>query len=187
MREIEVKALVRDPKAVVQKLETQGCVLGNPVTQEDIIFVREPGSSVDEYLENDVFVRLRTLSTGKIIFTAKYNPSRKHFGDTMVTEHETEVASRDTTIDIVQLLGYTEAIRVIKTRRSGVCGEFTICLDDLEGIGSFIEVERCVPDDSEHDAIVASMHDFLADLGITEGDKQVKRYDLQMLDLKYGT
>ncbi|MES2994825.1 MAG: class IV adenylate cyclase [Patescibacteria group bacterium] len=186
MREIEVKARVSEPAKLIEKLEALGCVFTDPVSQEDIIFVREPGSSVDEYLENHHFLRLRTLGDGRTIFTAKHNPSRKHFGDTVTTEHETEIASRDIMADIILMLGFTEAVRVTKHRRTAKLDEFEICLDELPGIGSFIEVERCVADDSEHDAIVASMHALLSELGIAEEDKKVKRYDIQMLDLHYG-
>lgn len=182
MQEIELKARLTNPAATVATLEARGCVFSEPITQHDTIFVKEPSRDIDTYLENDYFLRIRVLSTGKTIFTAKYNPSRKHFGDTMVTEHEVEVASAEAARGIIELLGFKEAVQVSKSRRTGHLDSFEVCIDELEGIGSFIEVERCMPDDTELAVIEAAMHAFFAELGITEEDKQVKRYDLQMLE-----
>lgn len=182
MREIEVKARLRNPEDVIALLEAKGCVFSEPVSQHDLVFVKHPFSTVDEYLENDYFLRIRARSDGKTIFTTKYNPSRKHFGDTMVTELEVEVASADQMRAILELLQFIKAAEIKKTRRTAHLDEFEICIDELEGIGSFIEVERCMPDDSEHDAIVASMHALLAELSVTEEDLKVKRYDIQMIE-----
>lgn len=184
MKEVEVKARLVDLPATVAKLKALGCVLSKPVTQHDTVFVRNLSSDIDTYLANDFFLRLRVLGSGKIIFTAKYNPSRKQFGDVVSTEHEVEVGSAGDARGIIELLGFKEAVQIDKIRRSGSLGEFEICIDEVTGLGGFIEIERRVPQGSEHEQVLAEIHALLAELGVTEEDKRVKRYDIQMLEQK---
>jgi adenylate cyclase class IV len=47
MKEIEIKAKLRDKKAVMKKLESLGCKFEPMVTQEDIVYTKMPGSVKD--------------------------------------------------------------------------------------------------------------------------------------------
>ncbi len=68
-KEIEVKAKVSDMSALRTKLESLGCVFGEPVVQEDAIFVDFDGDFT-AFMPQTNFLRIRKAK-GKIIFTLK--------------------------------------------------------------------------------------------------------------------
>jgi adenylate cyclase class IV len=73
MREVEVKAHLQNREAVMQKLLALGCVIDAPVSQEDIVYVKNQGS-MEIFLANDCFLRIRETK-GKNDFHAEV-PSR---------------------------------------------------------------------------------------------------------------
>jgi adenylate cyclase class IV len=46
-------------------------------------------------------------------------------------------------------MGYRPTVRIIKTRRTATIEGCSLCIDDLEGVGGFIEAERMAPDDAD--------------------------------------
>lgn len=184
MREVEVKAKVRDREALVQALLQEGCTLGESVTERDTLYAREVGS-VDAYIRNADFLRIRERGDGKIIFTLKHHPER-HEGraDSMPEEHETEILSRDEMEHALLLMGYHEAVRVTKERRKGKLHEWEVCVDEVEGLGTFIELEE-MSSYSDSAPIVARMKQVLRALGIEEEDIGAARYDMALLEKRY--
>jgi len=64
-------------------------------------------------------------------------------------------------------MGYRPTVRVAKTRRVATLENCSLCVDDLEGVGGFLELERLVPDDVAAGAVQAELAAFVASLGIT--------------------
>lgn len=184
MHEVEVKAKVRDQHALLSALSEQGCVLGAPVEERDTLYAREVGT-LDAYNRNADFLRIRERGDGKVIFTLKHHPER-HEGrpDSMPLEHETEIGSRDEMEHALLLMGYHEAVRVTKVRRKGKFGKWEICLDEVEGLGSFIELEE-MTDGTETARVITEMRAFLAALGIPEEDLGADRYDIALLKIRW--
>ena len=54
-------------------------------------------------------------------------------------------------------MSYRPTVRIIKTRRTANIGGCSLCIDDLEGVGGFIEAERMAPDDADSRAIQAEL------------------------------
>lgn len=181
MREVEVKARIRDLAAIEATLEARGVTLSVPVTQDDAIYVREVGT-LQTFLDNQLFLRIRELSSGKARFTAKFNPNRNAEQDMVAEEHETEIGSREDLEHILRLLGFTCAVRVRKSRRSGRHGAYEFCLDEVEGLGSFIEIEKLVSEEAEVSAAHDELLAVLAELGVEPQDRFTKRYDVMMLE-----
>ena len=181
MKEVEVKARVGNLEELLDALTAQGIILGEPLLQEDVIYVRELGS-LDTFLANGLFLRLRTLGSGKVLFTAKYNPNRNAEQDMVAEEYETEIASREAMERIVALLGFSEAVRVRKNRRSAQSGVYEFCVDEVEGLGTFIEVERMVDETVEVQVIHDELLGVLSSLGIPPEDRFTKRYDVMVLE-----
>jgi adenylate cyclase class 2 len=46
-------------------------------------------------------------------------------------------------------VGYSPTVRIVKTRRTASIGDCSLCIDDLEGVGGFIEAECMIPDDAD--------------------------------------
>ena len=55
-------------------------------------------------------------------------------------------------------------------------GDLVLCVDELDGLGVFLEVERMVPDDVPGEAVQAELSGFVASLGI-EAERTGQTYD----------
>ena len=177
--EIETKARVRDREELIHNLSALGCELSAPTRQDDTVYVRKPGD-LATFLQNDVFLRIRIQDDGTTVLTAK-RPVRKA-GDVLVKyEHEVLVSSADEARAMLVLMGFSEAVRVVKVRRKGYVSGYEACLDDIEGLGTFIELEQMgAQEDAER--IQAEMRAFLSSLGIAPEDAVTKGYDVLMLE-----
>lgn len=67
-------------------------------------------------------------------------------------------------------------VRIVKTRRTATFGDLTLCVDELDGLGVFLEVERMVPSDMPGDAVQEGLSRFVASLGI-EAEQTGQTYD----------
>lgn len=180
MQEIEIKAKLENEEAVLAKLSELGVSFSSPATQDDTIYAKETGT-LEAFLSNSLFLRLRVVDGSRTVFTAKYHENRDAANDTYATEYETEVSSRDVMEQILLLQGYKEAVRVQKTRRTAAHNGWEICLDQVEGLGSFIEVEQMAEDGADPRAIYESLKAFLGSIGLQESAVTTMRYDIMIL------
>jgi adenylate cyclase, class 2 len=161
VREIEVKYRVEDLEALQAALKARGIELSDPVYQDDQAYAPAAWQFGDSKLGVS-FLRLRTTG-GRHYFTLKQPVSNAQ----ACVEHETEVADRQAMHHAALHMGYRPTVRIAKTRRTAAVGDRCLCVDDLEGVGGFIEVERLVPDDADEHAIQAELAAFVESLGIT--------------------
>lgn len=171
MREIEVKACVRDKVQLEAALKKHGVELSKPIKQHDRVW-GEPGKTDNEFGAN--WLRIRTENDTKHIFTLK----RSVVGHLDSMEHETEVVDAAEMENIVNQLGYKPYSDLTKIRRKGHMGEVEICYDEVPGLGNFIEAEKLMADDSDHDAVVAELWQLLESLGIDKNDEEHEGYDV---------
>jgi len=64
------------------------------------------------------------------------------------------------------VLGYYPTVRVAKTRRTATLERCSLCVDDLEGVGGFLELERLVRDDVSAEVVQTELATFVASLGL---------------------
>jgi len=180
MKEVELKARLSEPSAQVMALEKRGCVFSQPITQDDAVFVKQTGT-IEEYLSNADYLRLRVEGDGTTLFTLKHHAGRSDDPHDAPTEHETKVASREAAEHILTTLGFIQAVRIKKTRRKTRYENWEVCIDAVEGLGSFIEIEEMVPETADVPAVLARMQTFLESLDVKEGDMHIERYDMLLL------
>ncbi|HSW81111.1 MAG TPA: class IV adenylate cyclase [Candidatus Saccharimonas sp.] len=171
MREIEIKARVRDQKMLETKLAELGIKLGKPKTHHDVVFCK-PGQK--DYQKGSIWLRLRTENGKKVIWTLKADTGTKL--DSI--EHEVEVSNGNELEKMLRLMGNNMYSDLTKTRRKAAIGEVEICLDNVDGLGTYIEVERLVAPDADGDAVRAELWELLAKLGITKADQEELGYDV---------
>ena len=142
----------------------------------DTVYAKIIGS-VDDYLQNDHFVRIREKSDGRFIFTVK-----KPLSKNVLTkaEYETEISDPGSLEQALFLMGYKMANKVTKVRQTTNVGEFEICIDEVEDLGSFIEIEKISDEDS--DAVRSELNDFLELLGVSASDEVHKGYDILIME-----
>lgn len=176
MKEIEVKAHLRNKEQVLEKLTSLGCVLGEQVRQIDTVYTKIIGN-LEEYLTNDHFVRIREKSDGRFIFTVK-----KPLSKVVLTkaEHETEIKDAKEFEQALFLMGYQLSNKVIKVRQTTKYKGFEICIDEVEKLGLFIEVEKM--SDGDVDVARKELNEFLVSLGVPSQDEVHKGYDIMVIE-----
>jgi len=180
MKEVEIKARLKNKKAVMDKLTALGCTFEPAVTQEDTVYARNVGS-LKEFRNNDVFLRIRVKNKKKIIFTIK----KRMANDLDAIEHEVEVSSREEMEQALFLMGFKEAIRVNKTRVTTRYDNCEICIDEIENLGSFIEMEK-LTEEGDSEKIQEELFEFFLTLGITKDDRAFSGYDILMFQKNEG-
>jgi adenylate cyclase class 2 len=160
VREIEVKYHIDDLEALLVALKARGIELSDPICQDDQAYAPDGWHFGDSKLGVS-FVRLRTVD-GRHYFTLKQPGENVH----ACLEYETEVADRAAMHGAILRMGYHPTVRIAKARRTATLGHCSLCVDDLEGIGGFLELERLVPDDVPAEAIQAELAAFVASFGI---------------------
>jgi len=176
MKEIEVKARIADKAALLQKLEELGCHLSEPVSQKDRVFV--PNGAPLPVPNGTNVLRIREQG-GKIIFTLK-QPLTNQLD---CIERELAIDDAEAMADIFGLLGFWESARVNKLRRKGKHQDLEICVDEVDELGSFIEVEK-LAESADSAEVQDELFGFLKTLGVGEEDRVHDGYDILMYKLK---
>jgi adenylate cyclase, class 2 len=170
MREIEVKYRVRDLEALVVGLKERGIELGEPVYQDDQAYAPAGWRFGDNKLGVS-FVRLRTIAD-RHLFALKQPGENAQ----ACLEYETEVADRAQMHAAILNMGFYATVRVAKTRRAATIGDIELCVDDLDGVGAFLELERMVPDRTPAVDVQKELAGFVEGLGI-EAERTAETYD----------
>lgn len=170
-KEVEVKAQLKDKEGVMNKLKELGCVFSEPVEQHDTIYVDQNYGPFAEFQPGKNLLRVRETK-GKAFLTLK-NPQSVQMDS---IERETEISDPQEAKEMLLLMGYHEAAQVHKTRMKSHYQDWEICLDEVQGLGSFIEVEK-ITENVDAAPVLKELFDFLKSLGVDEGDRIHDGYD----------
>lgn len=170
MREVEVKYQVADLGSVVRELESRGVVLSDPVVQDDQAYA-PVGWQYGDARNGVPFARLRT-SQGQHVFTVK-RPAENVMS---CEEYESVVADRDRMHEAIMTLGFWPTVRIRKVRRTATVGDVGLCLDEVDGVGMFLELERLVADGVPGEVVQAELARFAESLGI-KAEPVTQTYD----------
>jgi adenylate cyclase class 2 len=169
-REIEVKYRVSDPAVLEAALRSRGLAFSPPVHQDDQAYAQDGWHYGMSKLDVS-FARLRTQDL-RHLFTLK----RPTDNELSCLEFETEVADRDQMHEAIQHMGFYPTVRIVKTRRTAQLGELSLCLDDVQHVGTFLEVEKVIPPGQPGAAVQAELHAFACSLGV-ELERTTETYD----------
>ncbi len=137
MYELEVKAWLRQyPVAeAVRRLEEAGCQLREATVQTDRVAAFS-SADVEHPQAKTIVVRTREEGAATT-FTLK-----KHLSAGLNSlELQVTIDDAATMLAIVGHLGLKEIVTVRKARRLGRLGDTVVCLDDVDGLGCFVEFE----------------------------------------------
>jgi adenylate cyclase, class 2 len=161
VREIELKYQVEDLAALLVALKSQGIELSEPVFQDDQAYAPAWWQFGDSKLGVS-FLRLRTVR-GRHYFTLKQPASNAQ----NCLEFETQVTDRRAMHQAALHMGYRPTVRIAKTRRTATLEGCSLCIDEVDGIGEFLELERLAPDHADAQAIQDDLAAFVRSLGIS--------------------
>jgi adenylate cyclase class 2 len=105
-------------------------------------------------------------------------------GQTKLVSDECEFAVDDGNAarQMLTALGWQEVVTVDKVRLESKTEDYTICIDEVAGLGLFIELEILTEDDANAGDIQQQMHTFLKNLNI-DGELWKIPYDTSVRNL----
>jgi adenylate cyclase class 2 len=178
MKEIEIKIKIGSAKIAIEQLTQQGCKFTRSVTQSDIIYVPQAETLLPVKPGINI-LRIRQ-EEGKILLTLKQSDPENHLSK---TEKELEIGSVQVMQEIITLLGFHEISRVKKQRRKCKLQDYEICIDEVENLGSFLEIEKITDEDPA--VVQEQMLQQLTSLGIDVSEQVYLGYDILMVQ-KHG-
>ena len=159
--EIEIKALCKDKGKVKQHLQAIGAKMKGQKHQIDEYY-NHPSRDIRKTKE---YIRLRYKpKEDKGIFAYHLN-----IQDGVTKEFEVDIANLETFKDILKNLNFPLLGVIDKERETYAFQEFTITIDAVKNIGTFVEIETQGEKD-EIDAKKASCIAMLERIGLTKKD-----------------
>lgn len=175
MREIELKFKVDNLDVLINKLKEEQCEISAVKMQNDTIYVQNLDDT--ESKEGSVWLRVRK-ENDKIELNYKKQSKKKMESE----EIEFEVSSYELANQFLKALGYLPWVEVNKKRRYSKFKEYNICIDEVERLGSFIELEILVDNDNKDDYEVALL-EVAKKLGINPDNRINSHYDTMISEL----
>jgi|SRR3989339_1421773 len=173
MKEIEVKAYLKNRDEVMEKLQSLGCHFSEPIVQNDLVFVEPDFKFKPDDKKSRNFLRIRK-NNDKIIFTLK----RPQSNELDCIEKELMIDNVEEMKEILKLLGYIQAVKINKTRIKCKYNEYEICIDQVDDLGDFVEVEKI----TDQDAVLVQREllEFLQSVGVDKDNIVMNGYDTLM-------
>lgn len=189
MIEIEAKFklsenMTRDKLIAV--LESQFVVPISTKHQIDTVFLL-PEQVDTPIIPGSKIMRIRDIldpKTGELqrsLMTLKIERQAKLVSD----EYEFAVEDGDMPRQMLTVLGWQEVVTVDKVRLESKTEDYTICIDEVAGLGLFIELEVLAEDDANANNIQQQMYSFLKSLNI-DGELWKTPYDTSIRNLRKG-
>ena len=132
--EIEVKAYAANLAMVEERLNEMGAVFIGEVCEKDAYF-NHPNRN---FAATDEALRIRVADKQSFL---TYKGRKIDAKSKTREEIEVALGDADSAKLLLMRLGFKPVAEVRKIRKRYKIGEFEICLDDVEGVGTFVEVE----------------------------------------------
>ena len=185
MIEVEVKLPVSEPDMVKAEILKMGFKEAAFIQERDTYFDNAGGG----IRANDEALRVRETKdylTGKI--RAQMNFKSRKLDDRTMTRQELETGVENGGVcrRILQAIGYIPvAPEVIKERIMLRRESVTACLDNVRGLGEFLELEILADSKKQKDAALGQIENILNNLGYQISDTVRTAY-LSMLQKRMG-
>ncbi|MBE2899809.1 class IV adenylate cyclase [Methanothermobacter thermautotrophicus] len=174
MIEVEVKAKINDRDDMLQRILALGGSHVSDEEQHDLYF----NAPHRDFALTDEALRIRR-SGGKTFITYK-GPKIDEESKTR-KELETEVSDHQTAAEILESLGFRRVREVVKERSIYSIGEFTVSIDTVRGLGTYLEIETDLPDGSDYGEALSEIFELYRKLGVEDGFE--RRSYLELLEL----
>lgn len=178
MIEVEVKVSVRDKEIIIKKLYEHGFVKKDYICETDIYFDTEE----DLIRKNDNALRIRSsknLTTHEIHHYITYKGPKLDAISMTRQELETEIEDMEVMKELLKALGYVKTYTVIKSRQYFSNGTVSACIDSVNNLGEFLELEMVVQE-AEKEFALDNIIEFLEQIGYCR-DEIIRTSYLSML------
>ena len=164
MIEVEIKLSIESREQTEKKLSQLGFKKGKLVEESDSYF----NSPFHDFRETDEALRIRRSTdhtNGKSLAVITYKGPKIDAVSMTRCELESEVSDPAICGEILRSLGFFPVQPVKKMRRYYHRGEVTACVDQVEGLGDFLELEILVPTEKDRINALDQMENTLKELG----------------------
>ena len=161
--EIEIRAKVEDPNKIKDTLSQLGAKLVKNVRQTDRYY-----GAICLYKKLNYTFLLRVRYQGNKAFLTYKGAKQKKPG--IWEEYELPLSQPAEMEKMLKEMGMDLVVEVNKHRLEYTLDEFTICLDSIKGLGTFIEVELQASDRIPSKQVKTKLQKFLKTLDIKEED-----------------
>ena len=157
--EVEIKLKIEDPEQLIEKLEGLGFIKGEQLLESDTYFTSE----------NHDFVKL-----GEAL--------RVRLDDRSMAREELELEIPDAEVGktLLQRIGFYSVPVLEKKRWYFRRNEMTACVDQVTGLGDYLELEIMVETEAEREGALQRIENALVSLGYSMKDTTRHSY-LSML------
>lgn len=178
MIEVEQKfRLTKENKERIQGMLDDRCGETAAIRQVDTAFLLK-GSSFKTFQRGDPVMRIRLTENGSVMLTYK---RALHDGEDCV-EYELTVDSAEMAKRLLQEVGYMPVVHVDKRRRTYRLGNVLVTLDDVENLGSFMEIEALCADESGISDAKRAVDRVASEFHMEEEDREFRKYDELLAD-----
>ena len=175
MIEVEIKLPLFRRSITERALTDCGFKAGNLVKESDFYFT----SDFHDFMKTDEALRIRTcenFTTRETTSFLTYKGAKLDTVSTTRKELETRIEDADIAREILISLGYKKLYPVTKLRQYYHKGRMTACVDQVESLGSFLELEILVDSPEQKESALQSIEALLLDMGSSLKETTRKSY-----------
>jgi adenylate cyclase class 2 len=146
MIEVEIRSRIKDAEEIKVRLEQIGAKLTKSMRQIDKIFGHPMFLDSDKMvIEGGVIARIRKKDDDVAL---EFKEISRKSGGVEVSAKLSDIEAGQKLLD---KLKYEEAFTIDKTRDQFSYKDFTICLDEVDKLGRFIEIEKMLSSADDHE------------------------------------
>lgn len=164
--EVEIKVKVENLEEIKRKVSKIGKLI-KAIKQTDDYYIpvqRDFFANKPQPIEH---LRIRT-NPDKVVFEYTKSVNMRADGDyDYAEEYETEISNPGELKKILGFLDFKKYVTIEKQREYWICGDIEIALDDIKGVGTFVEAEAKGDFKDDKEAKKACI-EFLESLGIKD-------------------
>ena len=157
--EVEVKFRAGDLREVAERLSAMGAVPLGDTVEVDAYFAHP----CRDFASTDEALRVRYVGD-----SAELTYKGPRMGPRAKTRREVTVRVEGDVEALVSSLGFGKVAVVRKRRALYAVGPYTVSLDDVEGLGKFVEIEAVVAGPDDMESVVRGIEELAARLGLAE-------------------
>lgn len=177
MREIELKFKLDNLAELINNLERFDCQISDYIIQNDTIYVFDLNNV--ESCAGSVWLRVRRIND-----KVELNYKKQSLKKSESQEIEFGVDDYLKANSFLKALGYKEWVRVNKKRRYSKYDDVNICIDEVERLGNFVEIELLVEESDKKDNYEEKLLKIAKKLGINTKNKVDDHYDTMIANLE---
>jgi len=172
--ESRVKLSSAEQERLIGELAARQIELASPVLQRDVYF-KERGFRDSVHGPGSAIIRIRYMPSAVTL-----NMKRLTTQDGVWEEFETKIQDGNVAERIMHAMGAELAVIVRKKRRSGRIGEIEVQIDEVEELGTYLELAMQV--DQEFGRARNMIDQLLRELGIPADRVELRGYPVILLE-----